>query len=328
MKKIKEYWPFFIPLTVICVACYFWITNKTDPAPNLIVGTIETEYYDAASEIPGRMLVVLVEEGDTIKKGDILGQLKPNSKDAAQLQSSSALEAAQAQLDLLKNGARQEDVEAARNTYQIALEQLKLAKSTWARVESLYKDSVVSTEEKDIAFFKLNASKKEANIAYQHLIVLKKGAREESLRISEALKNEAEGFDDFVKNLGGDTDIAAPHDGVITNISTHEEAVVLTGSPLFTVMDHEDLYVIISVPQTMVNKFKLGDIVEGKIPGLNESNSKVKFKVTKRAAQLDFADWLPTNQRGDFDLKTFEIHLEPVGETKQMIPGMTVGFEI
>jgi HlyD family secretion protein len=42
----------------------------------------------------------------------------------------------------------------------------------------------------------------------------------------------------------------------------------------------------------------------------------------------DFATWKPTNQKGDFDLKTFEMHLYPVSPIKELRPGMTLNFNI
>jgi HlyD family secretion protein len=40
----------------------------------------------------------------------------------------------------------------------------------------------------------------------------------------------------------------------------------------------------------------------------------------------DFATWRPTNQRGEFDVRTFEIRLRPVEPIDGFRPGMTVNF--
>ena len=47
------------------------------------------------------------------------------------------------------------------------------------------------------------------------------------------------------------------------------------------------------------------------------------FKVTHIAAMADFATWRATNQKGDFDLKTLEIHLRPQQAIAGLVPGMT-----
>jgi HlyD family secretion protein len=43
---------------------------------------------------------------------------------------------------------------------------------------------------------------------------------------------------------------------------------------------------------------------------------------------MDYADWIPTNEKGSFDLKSFEILLEPVKPIENMLPGMTVVFKL
>ena len=42
----------------------------------------------------------------------------------------------------------------------------------------------------------------------------------------------------------------------------------------------------------------------------------------------DFATWKPTNAKGEFDLKTFEIRLRPKKEIDGFRPGMTVNIKL
>ncbi len=327
MKKIKSFWPFLVPMLVLIIALVFWLKNKTAPESDLIVGLVETEYYDVASEIPGRIEFVFVQVGDTVKKGQLLAQMKPKGAESIEMQSKSAVDAAQAQLDLVKNGAREGDIISAHNVYLIAENQFELAENTWERVNALYKDSVVSEEERDITLFKYKSAKNEKNIAYQNYIMLKKGAREETIRIAEAIEKEAKANEDFVNSLTNNVDILSPHDGIISSQSIHEEEVVMPAAPLLTVMDVDDFHIVIHLPQDKMAKVKIGTILKGVIPGVNDGE-EFDFEVYHTAVQLDFADWLPTNQKGDFDLKTFEIFLRPKAEIEGLIPGMTVGFSL
>lgn len=40
----------------------------------------------------------------------------------------------------------------------------------------------------------------------------------------------------------------------------------------------------------------------------------------------DFANWRPTNQKGEFDIKTFEIRLKPLQKIYELRPGMTANI--
>jgi len=82
---MKKFLPIFIAL--IFVAALITITlmiSKKNPKvePNLYEGTIECEELDVASKIPGKLLNVLVDEGDFVKKGDLLAVVETKEIDA------------------------------------------------------------------------------------------------------------------------------------------------------------------------------------------------------------------------------------------------------
>ncbi len=70
----------------------------------------------------------------------------------------------------------------------------------------------------------------------------------------------------------------------------------------------------------------MGEYLTGTLPALD--NNSYKFKIVYIAPMGDFATWKPTNQKGDFDLKTFEIHLKSDEPIESVRPGMTVKIEL
>ena len=42
----------------------------------------------------------------------------------------------------------------------------------------------------------------------------------------------------------------------------------------------------------------------------------------------DFADWIPTSDKGRLDMKTFEIHLTPLEKIDGLRPGMSVNIKL
>ena len=78
-------------------------------------GEIVPKYRTSVSaEAGGMVLDVPVEEGDDVEAGDLLAQVDGSVLEAQRAQALAALEAAQAQLDLLTEEADPEDLEAAR----------------------------------------------------------------------------------------------------------------------------------------------------------------------------------------------------------------------
>jgi HlyD family secretion protein len=53
-----------------------------------------------------------------------------------------------------------------------------------------------------------------------------------------------------------------------------------------------------------------------------------EFEVSYMAPMADFATWKPTNQKGDFDVKTFEIHLRSTRPIPNLRAGMTVNITL
>ena len=323
-QQIKEYWPLLVPVIVLIVAIGFWIGQSDDE--KLAIGMVEAEYVDVASEIPGRLLEKHFEIGDSVKKGQILARMSPKEVNAIKGQSQAAINAAEAQLELVKNGAREEEKIAMKNAYLASKDQFNLAAKTWKRMDLLYKDSVVSGQEHDLARFNYNASRKQMNIAKSNYDMIQKGARPEAIQAAEAMVKQAKDLHSLNSTLGENLDITAPCDGIISSESIHEGEVIMIGYPLTTIQKDNTLHVLLQVKQDELPKVKIGTVIKGKVPGVTEGF--IDFEVVHRSVMMDYADWVPTNEKGSFDLKTFEVHLETVEEIEDLLPGMTVGFKL
>jgi HlyD family secretion protein len=99
-------------------------------------GTVEARTISVGSRAGGRILQVLVKEGEHVTAGQPLIKLEPGDLPAQRLQAQGQLDQAQATLEKLEKGARPEEIEEARaraQTAQAALEQTK----TGARREQI-----------------------------------------------------------------------------------------------------------------------------------------------------------------------------------------------
>jgi HlyD family secretion protein len=327
-KQIKEYWPLLVPIIVVVFALFFWLKNTISPTQQLTIGMVEADYVDVASEIPGRLKTRSFKLGDSVKRGQIIAEMKPKELDALTGQSQAAVDAAEAQLELLKEGSRKEEKDASKNVYLIAKDQYELAKKTWLRMDALYKDSVIAGEEHDLAEFKFKSAKKEMNAAKARYDILLHGARPEAVKAAEALVEQAKSAHSFTSTLGENLEIIAPCNGIISSVGIDEGEVVMAGYPLATIQKEGSLHVVLQIKQELLHTIKKGILLEGTIPGITEEDEFVKFKIVHLNVMLDYADWVPTNQRGSFDLKTFEVHLEPVEDLPGLLPGMTIGFKL
>lgn len=99
---------------------------------------------DVRAQIPGRISEVKVQEGDRVESGDIVVQLA-NAEQRAQVASAKAkLRKSRAELSLVKRGAREEEIELARQRVTTARRRLHYSSEEASRLKSAYERNAVS----------------------------------------------------------------------------------------------------------------------------------------------------------------------------------------
>ena len=325
MKINKSVFALAIPIIVIVVAVVVIIVRHNENSENIIVGMFETTTVNVASEIPGRVDVILTDLGDYVEKGQVMATLEPNIMNARLGQAEGVRNAAHSMLERVKQGTRKEEIEAAKNQYQMAKSQFEFAEKTYNRFTVLYADSIISRQEMDEMVFKYNAAKNEMEAAEAIYDMAKIGATNEDIRIiageaevAAAILQEAEAFYNQLE-------IIAPVSGEVSAKLAEEGEVMAAGYPIMSIMIPEKIYAIVNVREDKLELFKKGAILKGKVPGLG--GKVIEMEVTYLAVMADFATWVPTHAKGDFDLKTFEVRLTPVEKIDGLRPGMTIQIE-
>jgi HlyD family secretion protein len=324
MKLNKQKIIIAIPVLVAVIATIYLITASFKTESVTITGIVETIEVDVSSKIPGRLETILVKEGGKVKKGDVLARLESKEMDAKVEQARGAMEAARAKMIMVKNGARQEEKDATEKMFQQAKAQYDYAAKTWTRFQSLYKDHVISTQENDEMEFKYNAAKNQMDAAKAKLDMVMKGARYEEIDAVESLFHQAENAYNEASAYQKELEIRSPIDGEVYQSVSDEGEVINSGYPVFTLLKSDDSYIVIQLREDLMKQITIGKKVIGKIPSLG--NDGYDFEVCYIAPMADFATWKPTNQKGEFDLKTFEIHLRSKQPITSLRPGMTVNF--
>lgn len=314
-----------VPVIVVILGIIILVKNAAASPEMVITGIVESKSVDVASKIPGRVDKIFFKEGDNLKKGDTIAFLESKEMSAKVAQAKSVMEAARAKLALVKKGARDEEKLAALKMYDQARYQFEYVGKTWTRFQKLFKDSVISAQEKDGVEFQYKAAKEQMEAAKAKYDMAMSGARPEEITATEALFNQAlNGYNEAAAYFQELT-IKSPINGEISNSIVDEGEVISAGYPIFTIIDPNDSYVVIQLREDQMQKVKKGNVYKGKVPGLG--NTEFDFEVTYLASMADFATWKPTNQKGEFDLKMFEIHLRGKQTINGLRPGMTVNIQ-
>ncbi|CAL1518383.1 efflux RND transporter periplasmic adaptor subunit [Chitinophaga sp. MM2321] len=323
----KNYWALLIPIVILIIALIFFI-KKPAPAENTVLGMVDADYVDVAAEFPGRLDSLLVQQGDTVKKGQLLGVLRSTEINAIKNQALAAIEAAQSQLQLLEKGARPEAIKAADNLYNITQEQYALMQKTYQRMENLFSDEVISGQEKDLVYFKLQAAKKEMETAKLNMDMLKQGTRPEMLTAAAAILKQAQEGYALTKALSDNTYIHAPADGIISSMVIEEGEIVAIGYPLMTLQKPDTYHMRFNIRQDQMDKLPAGARVQMQVPGCVPE--KFEAVVAKVSPSLTFANWVPVKEKGKFELRTFTVDCKPVNQSalQGLRPGMTASMQM
>lgn len=326
MKFNKNKLILFLPLFIAAVAVLYLVLKKSAPEETIVTGMVEMTTVDVASKIPGRLDTVFAKEGDWVVKGQILGLLESKEMDAKVNQAKSLVNAAKSKSDMARNGARPQEIEATYNLYMQANHQFELANKTYNRIQSLYKDRVVSSQEKDQVEFQFKAAKEQMEAAKAKYEMVKQGARYEEKEGANAIYSQARGGLEEALAYSKDLVIKSPITGQLSKRITDPGEIIGTGYPVFQVTDINDNWVVLQLREDLLTKIKMGQVVSGTMPAFG--NRSFRFNVTYISVLADYATWKPTNQKGDFDLKTFEIRLRPAEKIEGLRAGMTVNIKL
>lgn len=312
-----------IPVVILIVAILFLIKRKPGKEDQ-IIGMVDASFVDIAAQYPGRLDSLFVQQGDTVHKGQLLAVLQSTEINKVREQALSAIKVAQSNLELLQKGPRPEAIQSSHHLYEIAQHQYDLVKKTYQRMLQLYKDSVISGQEKDVIYFKLQAAKKEQEMAKLHLQTLENGSRPEMIQAATSILHQAEKGYELVHSISGHTRIYAPDSGIISTLIIGEGELVSIGYPMMTLQKKGSFYIEFNVRQDKMQNFKKGQEVSLIIPGTEQE--KIKAKIVEVSPALAFANWVPEKETGKFELRTFTIKCKPAAKVGGLRPGMTAAL--
>lgn len=309
-----------ILVVVSLVLVAIWLLNK--PKEDYLQGRVEADEIYLSAKIASRLESTKIKEGASVKKGQLLAVLESPELEARGVQAMAARDAATAQMNKATNGARSQEVAAARSIYEKAKAAADVNVKTYERVENLFRDGVVSEQKKDEAYARKEAAVKDMEAAYNQYTLAKEGARREDIASASAMVQKAEGAVSELKSFQSEKNIVAPIDAEVMDFLPQPGELIGPGAPVVHLVDLANAYVVLNVKENELSHFKKDSEFVGKIPALE--NTELRFRIYYVAALGDYATWNATKASGDFDVRTFEIKAEPLDKDAGLRPGMSV----
>ena len=315
MRHITKY------LTICIIALNILLYGCNRGNPNLIesTGTIEATEVDIRSEASGKILTLHFDEGDWVKKRDVIAEIDHVKLDIELARAKAQLAEVEAQLTLLIKGLRDKEVERARETLLESKVLLKDTKREYKRIQKLYDEGVVDLGTRDKSEAAYETAQKRHEIAKKNFEIAAEGSRKEEIQAGEALKEAAEAQVKLIEEQIADTTVMIPIDGVISERYVELGEFMSVGSLIATVIDLKHVWVMAYVSEKNLGKVKLGQ--QGKVMVDSFPDKEFIGKVTYISPEAEFT---PKNiQTKEERVKlVFGVKIEVDNPDQELKPGM------
>jgi HlyD family secretion protein len=221
-------------------------------------GTVEATDAQLGFQVSGRLVEVAPREGERVEAGQAVARLDSTEIEARRAQAVAAVAAARAQLAEQEVGFRSEEIAQGRSVLAAAQDRVRDAGRDLERVRTLFEGRAVSREALDKAQLALDLATAQSRQAAEQASLLQRGPRRERIEYARAQVAAAEAavatFDATLAN----TRLTAPFSGIVSVRHREPGEIVAAGAAVLTLLDLDDRWIRIYVPENRLGKLRLG----------------------------------------------------------------------
>lgn len=273
---------------VVAIAAYGFFGRKSD---NLTAsGTLEARNINVGSKVGGRVSQVLAHEGDHVEAGELLVKFEDSELDAQVMQARGRFEQARAAYEKAVRGARPEEIEEAKaqenaqsNAVSQSQSQVENARAKYINAEREYKrikeladSGVASRAQRDDAEAAYNAAKAQLAAAEHAVHVAQgqataakaverktvRGNRSEDIAMAKAEMVAAEGELKLAEARYAEREVKSPAASYVEVLDIRPGDLLQPNAPIAKLLEADQLYVIVYVPQTQIGHVRVGQKAE------------------------------------------------------------------
>ncbi|NVP58299.1 secretion protein HlyD [Mycoplana rhizolycopersici] len=199
----------------------------------VLYGNIDIRQVSLAFRVDGRIMEAMVDEGDVIKRGDLLARLDKDTYDHAVISGEANVAALRAIYEKLVAGPRQTEIAQARATHDASVADLQKARLAYDRAQLLRSRGTISDAGVDEATAARAVALARSNMTKEALAFLEEGSRSEDIATAAAQVKAAEAALLTARTSLSDTELRAPNDGVVLSRIKEPGAIVSSSDPVY-----------------------------------------------------------------------------------------------
>lgn len=215
---------------------------------------------DLAFEGGGRLIEVLVDEGDSVEADQVLAILDTETLAARRSAAVATLSQAESILAELQAGPRTESIDSARASAAAAKSEYQRSEINLKRLTQLRASGAISAEEYDQAVFTKKTSKANFDSARQKLAELVTGTRSEKITAQESAVNMSKATVKEIDVMLEQCKIVAPFAGKVTRCYLDHGTIAAASSPVIRIVEQSHLEAWVGLPISVASKISVGDV--------------------------------------------------------------------
>lgn len=335
-EKARKVIPVVVFLLLATLTLVYFLQSKAQKIETQTVsGYIEAVQIRLAPEVAGRVLNVLVEEGQSVKSGETLVKLDAALAEAQYQQAQAAAwaarsnaEAALANYSLLEAGASAEQLAVAQAAVESAQVNLDAAQETYDAVPEAQQNAAAGTAARQ----QLDRSQAALNVAQAQYDLTAAGPRPEQLQAvgaqSTAAAAQAAAAEAALLAAATQVErftISAPMNAVVLERAVQPGEYVAPGGTLLVLADLSRLTLTIYVPEDRYGQIALGQTLYLTVDSF--PNETFSGQVNYIADQAEFT---PRNVQTVASRKTtvYAVRLTLNNPAGQLKPGMPASIRL
>jgi HlyD family secretion protein len=239
----------------------FWQQPKTDPNRLLLYGNVDLRQVELAFNNSERIAEVLVQEGDRVKRGQVLARLDTSRLKAQEATAEATVQGQQAMVRKLHAGSRPEEVAQAQANVASAKADLVNADQTWRRMSALAgltSGRAISQQDLDGAKAALGVARARVTVEQKALDLAVIGPRLEDIAQGEAQLRADQAQLDLLRLKLTDADLVAPTDAEVRSRLLEPGEMVSPQRPIFNLAITDPKWIRAYVSETDLGRVHPG----------------------------------------------------------------------
>lgn len=265
-------------------------------------------------DISGVITELNVQEGDTVKRGQLLARIDPDVYNIQRSQAASGV--AQSQAQVSSSQAQVSNAQAALDALNAQMEQ---AERTYNRSKKLFDEKVISRAEMDVAESTLRSAKANYNAAVQGIRSSQANVQGARANVQTAQASLQKANKDLSR-----TAITAPRDGVVSLLNVKKGESVsgnsfTVGTEILRIADMSKIEIRVDVGENDIPKVKLGDSAIVEVDAY--SDRKFKGIVTQIASSNNGAAAQNALSNATSDVTQYKVYIRILEESYRDLLG-------